>query len=232
MNRSVNSAHARGLAHLKKAEYAKAITAFTEALGVDPEAANAYLGRGLAYRSLGDETAARRDEEAAKALGGPERSAWDRLVKRAYRVWRVDLKNPAWDREDRLCRDAFLLQQWTWQIYNGGLPQWVANGYGAWAADLAAAAERIETDAARAVAAVIREVAGLLTKWPGAREALFRMMATGVSTPVWEDEFFRQLSQCEEQYYRVGQYRNGPSFAMDVEEWFESQYKEPKESSS
>jgi hypothetical protein len=44
--------------------------------------------------------------------------------------------------------------------------------------------------------------------------------------PDWE-EFFRQLGQCEEQYYRVGQYRNGPSFAMDVEEWFESQYKEP-----
>src|SRR6185369_10795172 len=98
MNSSINSAHARGLAHLKKAQYIEAIAAFTEAIGVDSEAPNAYLGRGLAYRSLGDETAAQRDEEAAKALGGPETSAWDRLVKRAYRVWRVDLDNPTWDR--------------------------------------------------------------------------------------------------------------------------------------
>src|SRR5215213_4833268 len=101
MNSSINSAHARGLAHLKKAEYAEAMAAFTEAIALDSEAPNAYLGRALAYRSLGDETAAQRDEEAAKGLGGPETSAWDRLVNRAYRVWRVDLKNPAWGREDR-----------------------------------------------------------------------------------------------------------------------------------
>src|SRR5262245_25453825 len=141
----------RGVAHLKRSEYAEAIVAFMEAVERDPEAANAYVGRGLAYRALGDPVAALRDERMARALGGPERGAWDRLVKRAHRRWRENLHDPAWRRDDPLCRDAFLLRQWVWNIHNGGLPQWVANGYGAWADDLAYAAERVGTEAALAV---------------------------------------------------------------------------------
>src|SRR5215471_9251487 len=70
----------RGVAHLKRSEYAQAVAAFTEAIGLEPEAPNAYVGRALAHRSLGDEAAALQDEQAARNLGGPERSTWDRIV--------------------------------------------------------------------------------------------------------------------------------------------------------
>src|SRR5438874_1650568 len=74
------TAYERGVAHLKRGEHPQAAAAFTEAIGGDPQSPNAYVGRALAYRSLGDEAAAARDEAAAKDLGGPERSAWDRVV--------------------------------------------------------------------------------------------------------------------------------------------------------
>ena len=48
----------RGVDHLKRAEYAQAIAAFTEAIRLEPDAPNAYVGRALAHRSLGDEARA------------------------------------------------------------------------------------------------------------------------------------------------------------------------------
>jgi hypothetical protein len=216
---SPGGAYERGVAHLKRAEYPRAVAAFTEAIGLDPCSANAYVGRALAHRSLGDEPAAARDEQAARDLGGPERSVWDRLVRRAYRRWRGDLRDPVWAREDPLGRDAFLLRQWTWQIYNGGLPQWVANGFGEWADDLARAAEAVETDAARAVAVIVRDVAAILAGWPGAREAMLRMIATASPVAGREEELFGALSECERRYHRVG--RRPGEFVADVEAWLE-----------
>jgi tetratricopeptide (TPR) repeat protein len=214
---SSSSAYARGVAHLKRAEYPQAIEAFAEAIRRDAESPNGYIGRGLAYRALGDEAAAIHDEQAARTLGGPERSVWDRLVKQAYRHWRGDLRDSAWRRDDRLSRDAVLLRQWTWQIHNGGLPQWVANGFGEWAEDLALAAERVGTDAARAVAVVVRDVAHILAGWPGAREAMFQMVATGSVATGREGELFEALSQCEGRYDWAGHFPG--EFALDVEAW-------------
>jgi tetratricopeptide (TPR) repeat protein len=216
------AAHERGVAHVKRGEYPKAIDAFTEAIRLDPGAASAYLGRALAYRKLGDTALAVHDERKARALGEAVRSAREQLLKRAYERWRADLRDSAWARDDPLSRDAFLLHQWTWQIYNGGLPQWVANGYGECADDLACAAERVGTDAARAVAAVVRDVAGVLTRCPGAREAMFRMIAAGSELTGPEDELFRELSRCEDWYYRVVQAPGGRSFAADVERWLDA----------
>jgi hypothetical protein len=216
---SSGDAYERGVAHLKRAEYPRAVAAFTEAIGLDPESPNAYVARALAHRSLGDEAAAARDEQAARDLGGPERSAWDRLVKRAYSRWRGDLRDPAWAREDSLSRDAFLLRQWAWQIYNGGLSQWVANGFGEWAEDLARAAEAVGTDAARAVAVIARDVTGILAGWPGAREAMFRMIATRSLVTGREEELFGALSECEGRYHRVG--RRPGEFVADVEAWLD-----------
>jgi len=211
------AAHARGVAHLKRAEYPEAVAAFTEAIALDPEAANAHVGRALAHRALGDAASAERDEQAARALGGPERSAWDRLVKRGYRRWRGDLSDPAWARDDPVCRDAFLLRQWTWQIYNGGLPQWVANGYGAWADDLARAAEAVGTDASRAVAEIVRDVAGILAGFSGAREAMFQMIAGRSADAGAADALFAALADCEGRYRHVGRYPG--EFAADIEAW-------------
>jgi hypothetical protein len=140
-------------------------------------------------------------------------------VRRAYRRWRGDPRDPAWAREDPLGRDAFLLRQWTWQIYNGGLPQWVANGFGEWADDLARAAEAVGTDAARAVAVIVRDVAAILAGWPGAREAMFQMIANRSLLTGREEELFGALSECEGRYHRVG-CRPG-EFVEDVEAWLD-----------
>ena len=221
-NDSYDGAYARGVAHLKRSEYSEAAAAFSEAIECDAEAANAYIGRSLAFRSLGDDLAAARDEQAARERGGPERSDWDRLVKQAQRRWRGDLRDPHWASDDPLSRDAFLLRQWTWQIHNGGLPQWVANGYGEWAGDLARAAEAVGTDAARSVAAIVRDVAGILAGWPGARQAMLQMIAGRSPVTGREEELFNALSACEERYNRAGS-RPG-KFVADVEAWFEEQF--------
>ena len=216
--RSPGTPYGRGVAHLKRAEYPEAVAAFTEAIGLDPEAPNAYVGRALAYSSLDDEAAALRDEETARALGGPERSEWHRLVNRAYRRWRGDLRDPVWPRRDPLSRNALLLHQWTWQIYNGGLIQWIGNGYGEWAEDLARAAEDVGTRAARKVGALVRDLAKVLGTRPGAREALLGMAVDQPEGQGQGEDIDDALARCAESYDRVKE-----SFVQDVEAWFEKQ---------
>lgn len=213
-------AFGRGMAHLKGSEYAEAVTAFSEAIEVDPESPNAYMGRALAHRSLGDDAAAIRDEEAARKLGGPEQSAWDRLVNRANRRWRSDLCDPTWRLSDPLSRNAVLLRQWSWQVFNGGLAQWVANGYAEWAEDLAHAAHEVGTKSAREVAEIVRELAGVLRTRPGARQAMVRFISTQAEASDEETKTFEALSWYERRYQRVQR-----SFDADVEAWLEKQTK-------
>jgi len=63
----------RALTHLKKREYEQAVSEFTEVIRLAPSDPKAYVGRALAYRSLGEEVNALADESAAKALGTVER---------------------------------------------------------------------------------------------------------------------------------------------------------------
>jgi tetratricopeptide (TPR) repeat protein len=56
----------RGLAHVKRAEYQDALFSFTEAIKLEPDLPKPYIGRALAFRSLGDEASALRDEHAAR----------------------------------------------------------------------------------------------------------------------------------------------------------------------
>jgi hypothetical protein len=213
------SAYEQGLSHLRGGKYAEAVQAFTEAVNIDPEEANAYVGRALAYRSLGNDAAAVQDEQVARALGGPVRSAWDRLVREAFRRWKGDLRDPAWGQRDAVGRNAFLLHQWTWQIYNGGVVQWVANGYGEWAEDLARASESVGTLAARQVATIVRDVAGILARRPDAREAMFQMITGDAVARDAEEDLFGALSECEERYIRAGSHPG--EFVADIEAWFE-----------
>jgi tetratricopeptide (TPR) repeat protein len=111
----------RGIVHHKRAEFALAVAAYTEAIRLDPDAPNPYVRRALSYRALGDENNARQDERRAQELGGPERSAWDRLVNRSRRRWRWDLDDPHWQQTDPLSRKAVLLRLLNAQILNGGL---------------------------------------------------------------------------------------------------------------
>jgi hypothetical protein len=211
-------AYDRGMAHLKCGEYAQAVAAFGEAIKVDPESPNAYVGRALAHRSLGDDAAALRDEETARKLGGPEQSAWDRLVNQANRRWRGDLRDPNWHDNDPLSRNAFLLRQWSWQILNGGLAQWVANGYGEWTEDLARAAQNVGTDSAREVTVILRDLAQLLRSRPGTRAKMIHFITTQAQANDEETEIFELLSRYEDRYHRVE-----GTFDADVEAWLENQ---------
>jgi tetratricopeptide (TPR) repeat protein len=60
----------QGMTHLKRGEYDRAVAAFTEAIRLNPKAANAYAARALAYRSLNDEAGALQDEQTVRQLGG------------------------------------------------------------------------------------------------------------------------------------------------------------------
>ena len=59
-----------GVSHLKRGEHERAAASFTEAIRLDPDLTNAYVGRALAYRSLGDDAAAAEDDRAAQDRGG------------------------------------------------------------------------------------------------------------------------------------------------------------------
>jgi tetratricopeptide (TPR) repeat protein len=62
---------ARGLAHVKKKAYAKAITELTEAIHLDPKNVNAYRWRSHCYAALGDEANADSDYSRVQQLREP-----------------------------------------------------------------------------------------------------------------------------------------------------------------
>jgi tetratricopeptide (TPR) repeat protein len=198
----------RAMAHLKKREYEQAIAEYTEAIRLDPKAPNSYLGRALAYRSVGDEANAVRDERAAQDLGGAEQSTWDRLVNRAYQRWKGELSHMSrgefYQWIHPLQRKAVLLRELNNQVFNGGFPQWVLNGYGAWINELVDAVKQVGTDAAREVR-VILEGVSLLANTEDSR------------TEENEDNL-AGLLEYTDRYYNVMS-----RFGEDVETWLEEQ---------
>lgn len=218
--------HKRGVEHLKRAEYAQAAAAFTEAIELEPDAPNAYAGRALAFRSLGDEVQAARDEQTVRDFGGTEATPYERFVRKAWRRWKADLSDPNWRKADPLSRQAVLLWVLNGQILNGGLSQWIANGYGEWADEVTESAREIGTAAASEVAAMLKDLsrdlaAGLAEELqPGeALEEEDRLALVADSTDEGleeEDETFNRLSIYEDRYYRV-RYQ----FMLDFEAWLD-----------
>jgi tetratricopeptide (TPR) repeat protein len=197
----------RALAHLKKGEYEPAITAYTEAIQLDPRAPNAYLGRALAYRSVGDEANAVRDERTAKELGGAEGSTWARLVNRAYQLWKGDrqaTKTEFYQGLHPLQRNAVLLWDLNGQVINGGFPQWLQNGYGAWINEIIDTLKQIGTDAARQVQEIMERVS--------------RQANEDLKTEAEADKNLGVLLEYTDRYYAVA-----PAFGDDVEAWIEEQ---------
>jgi len=93
----LSTPHERGVALLyQRGDYVGALEAFTQAIEQDPLFPNAYLGRALAHRRLGDFAAALEDERKAEDLGGAEKTPWGRLVNRAWHRLHGDLSNPIW----------------------------------------------------------------------------------------------------------------------------------------
>ena len=58
----------RGVAYFNKGEYDQAIADCTEAIRLHPQNPSFYLSRAKAYRALGDDAKATKDEEKAREL--------------------------------------------------------------------------------------------------------------------------------------------------------------------
>jgi hypothetical protein len=198
-------------------KYELAIRAFTEAMALDPDGPNPYIGRAMAHRHLGHEDAAAADEEKARELGGPERDAWERLCKRSRRRWRWDFDDPAWKQTDPLSRNAVLLDVLNAQILNGGLYQWVANGYARWIEDVITASTAIGTTATRQVAGMLGELATHLESESLDECEWMEDEPEDLDEP--EGTFaLGPLGEFEDRYYRVQ-----TQFVQDVRHWFETQ---------
>jgi tetratricopeptide (TPR) repeat protein len=223
---SWTTCYERGIAHHKRGEFAQAVADYTEAIRLDPDAPNAYVRRSLSYRALGDDHGARADELAAQRLGGPERTAWERLVNRSRIRWGWDLGDPTWRQTDPLSYKAVLFRTLNAQILNGGLHQWVANGYGRWIDDVIQAAREVDTDATREVAAALTELAPHLESLsledqyfdeePPEEESYDLEPGAEGDHPGEEDDAFNPFSLCEERFYLVQS-----RFVQDVEAWLE-----------
>jgi tetratricopeptide (TPR) repeat protein len=71
-----NAYYALGISHLNRGDNDEAITAFGDALDVNPQLHNAYLARGISYRESGDIVAAGEDfAERIRILGQETRTA-------------------------------------------------------------------------------------------------------------------------------------------------------------
>jgi tetratricopeptide (TPR) repeat protein len=190
------------LTHLKSREYAQAVAKFTEAIRLEPQSPNAHLGRALAYRSMGDEASAVRDEAAARELGGAERSTWASVVNRAGRLWNVDRQASRaefYQGLHPLQRKAVQLWELNGQVMNGGFPQWLENGHGAWIGDVVDTLKQIGTDSARAVQSILESI-----ELHARDEDANRRMA--------------ELLASTDRYYRIA-----PQFGTDVEAWLEAE---------
>ena len=66
-----NEAYYRGVDNLLEGRLADAIANFTQAIELDPQRANAYLLRGIAYKGVGETVGAEADYEKAEQLRLP-----------------------------------------------------------------------------------------------------------------------------------------------------------------
>jgi tetratricopeptide (TPR) repeat protein len=215
-----SAAHQRGFEHYKKAKYEEAIVDFTEAIKIDPEAPRSYIARALCYRRVDQLTAALQDEQTAEELGGPERSLWDMIVNRSRRRWHFDFSNPGWTEADPLSRKAILLRTLDGQILNGGLFQWIANGYGRWVDDVIEAARDVGTDASREVAALLEELSLHLEDLDVNPEWQEQEIEEGHDDLEENDEDMELLFACENRYFSVQS-----QFTSDVVKWLEDRLK-------
>jgi hypothetical protein len=208
----------RAVAHLMNFEHEQALAEFAEAIRLEPDAPNPYLGRAMTHRRLGDEAAARQDEEKARELGGPERNAWERLCNRSRRRWGRDFADPRWKQDDPLSRNAVLLDSLNAQILNGGLLQWIANGYGQWIDDVIVAALEIGTDATREVATMLADLARLLDVESLTNGSWALQEIVGADERPEDEKRLELIWDLEDRYYRVQM-----QFVEDVEQWYEKQ---------
>ncbi len=66
-----DDAYYRGVDNLLEGRFAVAVADFTQAIELDPQRANAYRLRGIAYNNTGEEASAEADYKKAEQLGLP-----------------------------------------------------------------------------------------------------------------------------------------------------------------
>jgi hypothetical protein len=134
------------------------------------------------------------------------------------------MSDPAWCQTDPLSYKAVLFDKLNGQILNGGVRQWVANGYGRWIDDVIRAAREVGTEATREVAAALEELVlhlgSLEDDWlegepPEVGCYGLEPGAEGDHSGE-DDDAFDPLGLCEDRFYRVQS-----RFVEDVETWLE-----------
>ena len=86
---------------------------------------------------------------------------WQGLMDQAYAKWQA---NREWRYRqfllnlDAIERKAVILGNFNYQVCNGGIQQWVDNGYCVTAQDLLSILEEMDTENSRRVAKIVREV--------------------------------------------------------------------------
>jgi hypothetical protein len=231
----------RAVAFLKSGQYREAIEEFTSAIEIDPNSPNSYVGRALAHRSLGNEVDAASDEQMAQRLGGVETSTWSRLCNRAYQRMKTDpadgmqgkLSKRAefYQQLDPLSRKAVLLGDFHLQVMNGGIQQWIANGYSAWIRDLMGVVAQIGTNPALAMLAVLRDVGAVIAdmeKNPQVRELggassclfamLFHQMPNVSAKDAWLEEWLERIYSLNDRFFECE-----ADFCVDANMWFDTQ---------
>ena len=138
-------------------------------------------------------------------------------MNRSRHRWQWDFDNPDWGRVDPLSRKAVLFRSFTGQIYNGGLRQWIANGYGRWIDDLIEAAREVDTSASRDVAAMLEELSRDLAEMPldygWVADDDIGDQEDGLEQ---EDVAVAMIADYESRYFRLES-----EFGQDVQDWLE-----------
>lgn len=135
----------------------------------------------------------------------------ERLSEQAYQRWKSDLKNVTQDefykRLDPIHRNAVLLWEFQTQWFNGGIRQWIANGYAEWINELINIVRQIGTESARSVFALLEEVRNIVND----------------SDDEQENDLSERLAQCDDRYYKLS-----GRFGEDVEAWLEREYQQQR----
>ena len=79
----------RGLTHSKKGEYNLAIAAYTKAIEIEPDNADAYYSRSKAWLHLGEKEKAKSDMKIASSIGINSATALDETLRNYKRAWKV-----------------------------------------------------------------------------------------------------------------------------------------------
>jgi len=132
-------------------------------------------------------------------------------VNRAYQLWKSDrqaTRTEFYQGLHPLQRKAVQLWELNGQVVNGGFPQWLQNGFGAWTNEIIDTLKQIGTDGAREVQVILEGVSILANKHS--------------TTDADSEHDLGGLLEYTDRYYAVAS-----AFGDDVEAWIDEQSRKP-----